>query len=301
MKPLVESIPNFSEGANRSVVEALADSAGNMPGVALLDYSSDADHNRSVFTLAGDPDGVAAAVFRMCETAIGLIDMTRHKGAHPRMGACDVVPFVPLGGYTMAECVRLSKRFAERLNGELGVPVFLYEESCSAENRRNLASIRKGEFEGMPGKLLREGWAPDYGERRIHPTAGVTAVGARTPLLAFNVSLDTSDLKIAKRIAKAVRGSSGGFPFCKAIGVMLRDRNVAQVSMNIVNCEEAPIYSLFEAIRSHAERYGVSIAGSEIVGLAPARTLLNCAASYLKTENFDCNKMILENRLDVFI
>jgi glutamate formiminotransferase len=298
---IVECIPNFSEGRDMAVVGALADAARGVPGAALLDYSSDADHNRSVFTLIGDPDGIADAAFFMCETAVARIDMTAHAGGHPRMGAADVVPLVPIRNISMAECVDLSVRLAKRINGDLGVPVFLYEESCTAESRRNLASIRRGEFEGMPGKLLLDGWAPDFGGRAIHPTAGVTAVGARAPLLAFNVNLDTPDLGIAKRIARAVRGSSGGFPFCKAIGVMLVDRNIAQVSMNIADCENAPIHRLFEAIRLEAGRLGVSIAASEIVGLAPARTLIGCAEFYLKIEDFDYDRQVLDNHLLRFI
>jgi len=213
------------------------------------------------------------------------------------MGATDVIPFVPIKDCSMAECVEISKRVAERIWKELQIPSFLYEDSCSKENRRNLATVRKGQFEGMPEKLLKEDWAPDFGERKIHPTAGISAIGARMPLVAFNVNLGTSDIKIADAIAKTIRGSSGGYKFCKGIGVMLDDRNIAQVSMNLVNYEGTPIYRVFEAIRFEAERWGVPIIGSELIGLAPAKALIDCAEYYLKIESFDYGKQVVENHL----
>ena len=297
MAKLIECIPNFSEGRDTRVVEALAIEARAVPGVTLLDYTSDASHNRSVFTMVGDPEGIAEVAFRLCKLAGERIDMNRHTGEHPRMGATDVIPFVPIRDVTVEECVEISRQVAERVWEKLRIPVFLYEYSASTPERKNLAAIRKVQFEGMPEKLLLDEWAPDFGECKIHPTAGVTAIGARPPLVAYNVNLDTSDLEIANVIAKTIRASSGGFKHCKAIGVMLEDRNIAQVSMNLVNCEETPIYLVFEAIRAEAKRLGVRITGSELVGLAPAKALIDCAEYYLKIEDFDYSRQVLENHL----
>ncbi|MDR1061639.1 MAG: glutamate formimidoyltransferase [Clostridiales bacterium] len=297
MASVIECIPNFSEGRDKAVIQALRDVAGAVPGAALLDCSSDESHNRSVLTLAGSPKGIAEAAFRLCAAASEKIDMTKHSGEHPRMGATDVIPFVPLQGVSMRDCVELSKEVAARIWDELRIPSFLYEESASSPARKNLADVRKGQFEGMPQKLLLPEWAPDFGGRAAHPTAGVTAVGARFPLVAYNVNLDTPDVSVAKAIAKAIRGSSGGFRHCKAIGVMLEGRNVAQVSMNMVNFEGTPLYRAHEAIRAEARRWGVGIIGSEIVGLAPAKALTDCAAYYLQLEDFSYGRQVLEARL----
>jgi len=297
MSKIVECIPNFSEGRDTARVEELVVVAKSVPGVTLLDHSSDSSHNRSVFTLVGDPDGIAEVAFLICKKASELIDMTKHSGEHPRMGATDVIPFVPIRNVTVDECVEISKQVAKRIWDELGIPSFLYEYSASNPGRQNLATVRKGQFEGMPEKLLLEEWAPDFGERKIHPTAGITAIGARPPLIAYNINLDTSDLKIANSIAKAIRGSSGGFKYCKAIGIMLEDRNIAQVSMNMVNCEETPIYRVFETVKFEAKRWGVNILGSEIVGLAHSKALIDCAEYYLQIEDFDYNTQVLENHL----
>ena len=297
MAKLVECIPNFSEGRNQEVIEALANEARGVAGVTLLDYSSDASHNRSVFTLVGSPEGIAEAAFRLCKLASEKIDMTKHQGEHPRMGATDVIPFVPIKDITAAECVEISKQVAKRIWDELKIPSFLYEDSAQSEGRRNLATVRKGQFEGMPEKLKQEEWAPDFGERKIHPTAGITAIGARMPLVAYNINLNTSDLSIANAIAKTIRAASGGYKYCKAIGVMLEDRNIAQVSMNLVNYEGTPIYRVFEAVRFEAARWGVQITGSEVIGLTPAKALIDCAEYYLKIEGFDYGKQVLENHL----
>ena len=297
MAKLVECIPNFSEGRDQAVIEALAQEARNVPGVTLLDYSADASHNRSVFTLVGSPDGIAEAAFRLCKLASEKIDMTKHSGEHPRMGATDVIPFVPVKDIDVQECIAISEKVAERIYNELKIPSFLYEDSARCEERRNLAKVRKGQFEGMPEKLLQEEWAPDYGKREIHPTAGITAIGVRMPLVAFNVNLNTADLDIANAIAKTIRGSSGGFKYCKAIGVMLEGRNIAQVSMNMVNYEGTPLYRVFEVIRAEAARWGVQIIGSEVIGLTPAKALVDCAEYYLKIEKFDYKLQILENHL----
>lgn len=298
MAKLVECIPNFSVSreTDPAVFEALSAAAG-VPGCTVLDIQSDGDHNRCVFTMVGSPGAIEEAAFRLTQVATERIDMTKHRGQHPRMGATDVIPFVPTMDMTVEECVALSKRVAQRIWEELQVPSFLYEDSASAPHRVNLASVRKGQFEGMPEKLLQPEWAPDYGERKIHPTAGIIAIGARMPLIAYNVNLDTPDLEIASKIAKAIRGANGGFKYCKAIGVMLEDRQIAQVSMNLVNYEGTPIYYVFEMIRALADRYGVRIIGSELVGLTPAKALLDCAEYYLKMENFDCHKQVMEYHL----
>ena len=297
MAKLVECIPNFSEGSDESVINGLVEVAKSVKGVTLLDHSSDASHNRSVFTLVGDVDGIQEVAFQLVSYASKHIDMTKQTGEHPRMGATDVVPFVPIKDITTEECVEISKKVAKRINDELDIPIFLYEESASSPDRVNLARVRKGQFEGMPEKLLQEEWAPDFGERKIHPTAGVTAVGARMPLVAFNVNLDTDDITIANKIAKIVRGSGGGFKYCKGIGVMLEDRNIAQVSMNMVNFEGTPLYRAFETIRFEAKRYGVNIIGSEVIGLTPAKALIDTAEYYLQIEDFDYGKQVLENHL----
>ncbi len=300
MAKIVECIPNFSLSKEQDPekFQALVDLANAMPGCTLFDVQSDGDHNRAVFTMLGSVEGVEEAAFQLTKKAAELIDMRFHKGQHPRMGATDVMPFVPQSkDVTLEECVELSKRVAKRVWEELAIPSFLYEDSASRPERRNLAACRKGQFEGMPQKLLEEDWAPDFGERKIHPTAGIMAIGARMPLVAYNVNLDTDDIEIANAIAKAIRGSSGGFKYCKAIGVKLEDRNIAQVSMNMVNCEGTPIYYVFEMIRALADRYGVRILGSEVVGMTPAKALIDCAEYYLKIENFDCHEQVIEYHL----
>ncbi|VGU99863.1 glutamate formimidoyltransferase [Streptococcus pyogenes] len=297
MAKIVECIPNFSEGQNQAVIDGLVATAKSIPGVTLLDYSSDASHNRSVFTLVGDDQSIQEAAFQLVKYASENIDMTKHHGEHPRMGATDVCPFVPIKDITTQECVEISKQVAERINRELDIPIFLYEDSATRPERQNLAKIRKGQFEGMPEKLLEEDWAPDYGDRKIHPTAGVTAVGARMPLVAFNVNLDTDNIDIAHKIAKIIRGSGGGYKYCKAIGVMLEDRHIAQVSMNMVNFEKCSLYRTFETIKFETRRYGVNVIGSEVIGLAPAKALIDVAEYYLQVEDFDYHKQILENHL----
>ena len=299
MAKLVECIPNFScsKEQDEATFQALVDVANSIPGVTPIDIQTDGDHNRCVFTLVGAPAAMEECAFLLAKKAAELIDMTKHQGQHPRMGATDVIPFVPTMDMTVEECVEMSKRVAERLWNELKIPSFLYEESATRPERKNLATCRKGQFEGMPAKLLEPDWAPDFGNREIHPTAGITAVGARGPLIAFNVNLDTPDLEIANKIARAIRAAGGGFKYCKAIGVMLEDRNIAQVSMNMVNTEGTPIYYAFEMIRTLADRYGARIIGSELVGLTPAKALLDCAEFYLKLESFDYRKQVMEYNL----
>lgn len=296
---LVECIPNFSVSQQKdpAAFQALVDTAKAAPGCTLLDVQTDGSHNRCVFTLVGAPEAMGEAAFQLCKRASEVIDLRKHQGQHPRMGATDVIPFVPQMDMTVEECVALSKEVAQRIWEELRIPSFLYEDSASTPKRKNLAACRKGQFEGMPEKLLQSEWAPDFGERAVHPTAGITAIGARMPLIAFNVNLDTADVSIASRIAKAIRGSSGGFQYCKAIGILLEDRNIAQVSMNMVNYEGTPLYYAYEMIRVLAERYGVRILGSELVGLTPAKALVDCAEYYLKLENFHCREQVMEYHL----
>ena len=299
MAKLIECIPNFSvsKEVDPQVFQGLVDVANSVPGCTLLNVQTDGSHNRCVFTLVGSPAGIEEAAFQLTKKAAETIDMTKHVGQHPRMGATDVIPFVPTMDVSLEECVELSKRVAKRIWEELKIPSFLYEDSATRPERRNLAKCRKGQFEGMPEKLLEPDWAPDYGERKIHPTAGITAIGARMPLIAFNVNLDTDNLDIAKAIAKAIRGSSGGFQYCKALGIFLEDRNIAQVSMNMVNYEGTPLFYAYEMIRALAERYGVRIIGSELVGMTPAKALIDCAEYYLKLENFNCREQVMEYSL----
>jgi len=296
MAKLVECIPNFSLSRERDEAgyNALVEVAKSVPGCVLFDAQTDGNHNRSVFTLLGSPEAVEEVAFRLTAKAAELIDMNKHTGEHSRMGATDVIPFVPTMDMSVQECVEISKRLGQRIWDELKIPSFLYEDSATRPERRNLATCRKGQFEGMPAKLLEPDWAPDFGERKIHPTAGITAIGARMPLIAFNVNLATSDVQIAKNIAKVIRASSGGFQACKAMGFMLEDRGIAQVSMNLVNYEVTSIPVVYEMIKSLAERYGTSVIGSELVGLSPAKAMLDCAEYYLKLENFDAKNQIME-------
>lgn len=299
MPKLVECIPNFScsREKDEATFNALVETANSVPGCTLFDAQSDGNHNRCVLTLVGSPESVGEAAFRLTRLAAERIDMNHHHGEHKRMGATDVIPFVPTVDMSVEEAVVLSKRVAQRIWDELGIPSFLYEDSATRPERRNLATCRKGEFEGMPAKLLEPDWAPDYGERRIHPTAGITAIGARMPLVAFNCNLATGDVEIAKKIAKTIRGSSGGLRSCKAMGFLLEDRGIAQVSMNMVNYEDTPLYLAYEMICSLAERYGTRVIESELVGLAPAKALVDCAEFYLKLKDFDCKKQVMEYHL----
>ncbi len=297
MARLVECIPNFSEGIRQEVIDGLVAVAQSVPGVILLDHSSDKSHNRSVFTLVGSPEGIEEAAFLLAKQAAAEIDLTKHTGEHPRMGAVDVIPFVPVQEVTMQECVEISHKLAKRVSEELNIPVFLYEESASAPHRVNLAAIRKGQFEGMAEKVKDPQWLPDFGKNEIHPTAGVVAIGARMPLVAFNINLSTSDINIASKIAKIIREAGGGLKYVKAIGVMLEERNIAQVSINMVNYQKTPLYRVFELVRAEAKRYGVTIIGSEIIGLTPMNALVDTAEYYLGLEAFDSKTQVLENHL----
>ncbi|HBI55645.1 MAG TPA: glutamate formimidoyltransferase [Firmicutes bacterium] len=296
MKEIVQCVPNISEGRNREIVEAVVDSIRGIPDVKLLDWSSDADHNRSVITFVGTPDGVEKAAFALCSKAAQLIDMTVHSGEHPRMGATDVVPFIPIQGVTMEQAVQLANRVGKRIGEELGIPVYLYENAAKTPARRNLADVRRGQYEGLQAKLARADGQPDYGPAVFNAKSGATAVGARMPLVAFNVNLGTDNLEIANKIARNVRHASGGLKAVKAMGVNLEARGIVQVSMNMVNYKETPLYRVFELIRTEARRYGVSIIGSEIIGLVPLEAMVHSLDYYLGLEGFQINQ-VLETRL----
>lgn len=296
MNKIMECVPNFSEGNDQQKVEKIADCFRGKAGVKLLDYSSDADHNRSVVTVVGEPHALKAAVIEAIGKAVELIDMTRHSGQHPRMGAVDVVPFIPIKNVTMDEAVALSKEVARTAGEKYGLPVFLYEKSASAPHRENLANVRKGEYEGMAEKVKQPEWKPDFGPAERHETAGAVAIGARMPLVAYNVNLNTSQLPIAEAIARKVRFIGGGLRFCKGMGVELKERGIVQVSMNLTDYTKTSIYRAHEMVRMEAQRYGVTIAGSEIIGLVPMMALVDCAEYYLGIENFKADQ-ILESRI----
>lgn len=296
MQQIVQCVPNISEGRNKEIVEAVVSVVQETQNVKLLDWSSDADHNRSVITFVGTPDGVEKAAFAVCEKAAELIDMTSHTGEHPRMGATDVVPFIPIQGISMEECVELANRVGKRIGEELGIPVFMYEQAAKAPSRQNLAHVRKGQYEGLQKKLERADGKPDYGPHAFNPKSGATAVGARMPLVAFNVNLGTDNLEIANKIARNVRHASGGLKAVKAMGVKLEERGIVQVSMNMVNFKETPLYRAVELIRAEAKRYGVNIVGSEVIGLIPLEAMVESLDYYLGLEGFQM-KQILETRL----
>src|SRR5258705_11789510 len=280
--PIIECVPNISEGRRANVVAGIVDAVRNIPGARLLDYSSDASHNRSVITIAGDAAPLKAAVLALFESAVAAIDLRSHTGEHPRMGAVDVVPFVPIEGVTMEDCVALAKDTARTVAERFGIPVYLYEEASSNPLRKNLEDIRRGEFEGLAAKMATDGWAPDFGPSTPHASAGASVIGARMPLIAYNINLNTNRLEVAKKIAAAVRFSSGGFRFVKAMGVTLADRGIVQVSMNLTNYEKTPILRVFEAVKREAERHGVNVLESEIVGLVPSAALIAAAESSLQ-------------------
>jgi glutamate formiminotransferase len=297
MPKIVECIPNVSEGRRAEVVEAVAAAIRSVSGVRLLDYSSDPSHNRSVFTFAGDPASVKAAVLALYENVVAAVDLRSHSGEHPRLGAVDVVPFVPIEDVTMADCVALAKDVASEVAGRFRVPVYLYEEASNNPARRNLEDIRRGEFEGLAAKMASEAWAPDFGPSTPHASAGASVIGARMPLIAYNINLNTNRIDVAKKIAAAIRHSSGGFRYVKAAGFELKERGIVQVSMNLTNYEKTPIFRVFETVRREAERFGVSILESEIVGLVPAAALNTTAEYYLQIAGFNAAAQILEYKL----
>ena len=293
--PIVECIPNVSEGRDPAVLEACGD-AIRRAGARLLDVKPDATHHRTVFSFAGEPAAVKASALALFETAVARIDLRNHKGEHPRLGAVDVVPFVPIEGVTMADCVAMAREVGADVARRHNLPVFLYEEAAAVPARRNLEDIRRGEFEGLAAKLQQPEWAPDFGPATPHPTAGASVIGARVALIAYNINLATNRLDVAKTIAAAIRHSSGGFRYVKAMGLALSDRGIVQVSMNLTNFEKTPMFRVFEAVKREAERHGVSVLESEIVGLVPAAALTASAAWYLQLEGFT-DDQILENKL----
>lgn len=295
MASIVECVPNFSEGRRGEVIEAIANEIRARPGVRLLDVQADASHNRSVMSFVGDLDAVRAAALAATRRAVDLIDMNAHHGEHPRMGAVDVIPFVPISGVTMEECVEAARRLGREIWETLRLPVFFYADAASRPERRRLPDIRKGEYEGLGAKLSDPSWAPDVGEPRPHPTAGVTAVGARAPLIAYNINLASEDVEVARKIARAVRESSGGLASVQAMGVR-SESGRAQVSMNLLDYTKTPIHVAYEQVRVEASRHGVDILESEVVGLVPLDAIADAARFYLRLRGFD-REQILEAKL----
>ncbi len=299
MVKIVECVPNFSEGRNKKTIDAIYNTIKKHKEVELLDFTPDADHNRTDVTFVGSPERVKAVAMDIALKCVELIDMNKHKGEHPRMGAIDVVPFIPVSDVTMDECVSLANDFAKDFSKKTNVPCFLYEEAAKREDRKNLADVRRGEFEGLKEEIGKNpDKMPDYGPNKIHPTAGATAVGARFFLIAYNVNLGTDNIDIAKNIAKVVRHSSGGFRFVKAMGFEIKERKIVQVSMNLVNYQKSSIFRVFETIKNEAERYGVPVIGSEIVGLIPLEALTDVTDYYLRLENFKRDQVLEKKLLD---
>lgn len=295
---LLECVPNISEGRDQKKVALIAEEVKKHKGVKLLDCSSDKDHHRSVFTLIGEPEATEDAAFSLATKALDLIDMSEHKGGHPRLGAVDVVPFVPVQGVEMEEAVQIAHEFGKRL-GERGIPVFFYEEAATRPERRDLPSIREGEYEGLAKKLKDPAWKPDAGPDQFYPKSGATVVGARFPLVAYNVNLKTNDLSLAKAIAKKVRFKDGGFHHVRAMGVDLKEKGMVQVSMNLTNYRVTNIPKVFEFIKEEALKKGVAIEGSEIIGLIPLEALGGVAQHYLKCRSFSVRQVIEQRILEL--
>lgn len=296
MNQIIECVPNYSEGRDKAKMEKILDCFRGKDGVKLLDYSNDINHNRMVVTVVGEYEPLKKAVVESVGVAIQLIDLNKHEGQHPRMGAVDVIPFIPIKNSTMEECVELSKEVGKEIAEKYDFPVFLYEKSASAPHRENLASIRKGEFEGMKEKIHQPEWHPDFGPEERHATAGTVAVGARMPLVAYNINLNTNNLDIATNIAKKIRHINGGYRFVKAMGVDLADRGIVQVSINMTDFTRTALYRVFETVKFEAKRWGVTIAGSEIVGLVPMAAIVDIAEYYLGLENFSIDQ-VLETKI----
>ncbi|MBN2598971.1 MAG: glutamate formimidoyltransferase [Candidatus Thermoplasmatota archaeon] len=297
MARLIECVPNFSEGKNKQTIDTIHTLIKNHTEVTLLDFTPDADHNRTDVTLIGPPEAVKAVALEIALKCVELIDMNKHKGEHPRMGAIDVVPFIPITEVGMSECIQLANDFAKEFSEKTNVPCYLYEEAAKREDRRNLADVRRGEYEGLKGEIGKNpDKIPDYGPNKIHPTAGATAVGARFFLIAFNVNLGTTNLKVADQIAKVVRHSSGGYRYVKAKGFEIKEKAIVQVSMNLTNYQKTSLYRVFETIKNEAERYGVPVISSEIVGLVPLEAVVDSLNHYLRLEKFTVDQ-VLEKRL----
>ncbi|HEY8364327.1 MAG TPA: glutamate formimidoyltransferase [Haloplasmataceae bacterium] len=296
---IVQCVPNFSEGQDLDKVEKIVSCLKNKPGFKLVSYEPDPNYNRTVVTLLGEPYSIKNAVVEMVGLTTELIDLNHHVGEHPRMGATDVIPFIPIRNITMEECCEIAKSCAKEINEKYDIPIFLYEEAASNSDRVNLANIRKGQFEGMKEKIKLPEWYPDYGRPEIHPTAGAIAVGARFPLVAFNINLDTDNVEIANKIAKAIRYSNGGFRYIKAGPAEMKDKGIVQVTMNITNYQKTAIYRVFETVKMEAKRYGVNVLGSEIIGLVPMEALVESLEYYLGLEGFNMNKVLESHLFDM--
>lgn len=296
LNKIIESVPNISEGRRAEVLKKILAHIEGVPDTRILDVKPDSDHNRTVISLAGSPDGLKQLLLKLYEVCVREIDLRQHQGEHPRAGAVDVTPFIPIKNSSMEECATLARELGKEVAEKFQVPVYLYEFAAAREDRRDLAQIRKGEFEGFGEKIQKPEWKPDFGPSQIHPSAGVTVIGARMPLIAFNVNLGTSDIQIANKIAKAVRHSNGGLRFVKAMGVFLQNRNIVQVSMNLTDYKKTPIFRAVEMVRREASRYGVNVVGTEVIGLIPADALFDAADYYLQLEDFQLSQ-ILENKL----
>ena len=298
MSKLVECVPNFSEGRRPEVIEAIAEEVRQVANVKLLDVKADPSHNRVVVTFVGEPQAVKQAAFNCCKKAAELIDMEKHHGEHPRIGATDVIPFIPVKNMSMEECVQLADDLAQEIASKLNIPVYLYEEAAKIPGRKALPDIRKGQYEGLKNEISKPERRPDYGPAQLHPTAGATVVGARQFLIAYNINLDTSDVNIAKKIANSIREAKGGYKYVRAMGVTVQigDRDIAQVTINMVNYQGTPLFRVFETVKSEAARYGVNVLGSEIIGLTPMQALLDAAEFYLRLDGFN-RKQVLEDNL----
>lgn len=298
MSKLVECVPNFSEGRRPEVIEAIAEEVRQVANVKLLDVKADPSHNRVVVTFVGEPQAVKQAAFNCCKKAAELIDMEKHHGEHPRIGATDVIPFIPVKNMSMEECVQLADDLAQEIASKLNIPVYLYEEAAKIPGRKALPDIRKGQYEGLKNEISKPERRPDYGPAQLHPTAGATVVGARQFLIAYNINLDTSDVNIAKKIANCIREAKGGYKYVRAMGVTVQigDRDIAQVTINMVNYQGTPLFRVFETVKSEAARYGVNVLGSEIIGLTPMQALLDAAEFYLRLDGFN-RKQVLEDNL----
>ncbi len=295
MAKLVECVPNFSEGRRPEVIAAIVNEVKNAAGVTLLNVNSDASHNRTVVTFVGEPQAAKQAAFKACAKAAELIDMEQHQGEHPRVGATDVIPFIPVSEVTMEECVELANELGREIGEKLNIPVYLYEAAAKQAARVKLPDVRKGEYEGLKTAIASPERQPDYGPARMHPSAGATVVGARQFLIAYNINLSTSDVNIAKKIAAAIREAKGGYKFCRAMGVMIEERNMAQVTINMVDYTGTPLHRVFETVKSEAARYGVNVIGSEIVGMVPLQALIDTADFYLRLEGFERKQVLEEN------
>ncbi|HWR09913.1 glutamate formimidoyltransferase [Sporomusa sp.] len=295
MSKLVECVPNFSEGRRPEVIAAITEAVKKVAGVTLLNVNSDASHNRTVVTFVGEPQAAKLAAFNACAKASELIDMEQHQGEHPRIGATDVIPFIPVSDVTMEECVQLANELGQAIAEKLNIPVYLYEAAAKTPARVKLPDVRKGEYEGLKTAIRIPERQPDYGPAQMHPTAGAVVVGARQFLIAYNINLSTSDVNIAKKIANCIREVKGGYKYCRAMGVMIEDRNMAQVTINMVDYNGTPLHRVFETVKSEAARYGVHVIGSEIVGMAPLQAFVDTAEFYLRLEGFNRKQVLEEN------